>query len=111
MSGKNLKEGKLIKEDLKKEKIAQEKEREKANRYHNRCEKVIVSNLSTPSGDNINKELLEKIPPSLAKIIEIDETSDRARLQNLVRLLELYESLEINNPPLPNLINFLYIKL
>jgi|AAUQ01.1.fsa_nt_gi hypothetical protein len=77
-----------------KEKIAQKKKRESIDITIDA--KSIVSNLSTPSGDNINKELLEKIPPSLAKIIEIDETSDRARLQNLVRLLELYESLEIN---------------
>ena len=41
------------------------------------------------------KSLLNKIPVELQKAIEIDEKSDKTRLQNLVRLLELYEKLEI----------------
>jgi hypothetical protein len=45
--------------------------------------------------ESINKQLLNKIPADLAKEIEIDETSDRARLENLVRLLELYKKLDI----------------
>jgi len=48
------------------------------------------------SVESINKRLLNKIPLRLAKEIEIDETSDRARLENIVKLLELYEKLEIN---------------
>ncbi len=58
--------------------------------------------------ENINKRLLDKIPQKLIKIIEIDETSDRARLENMVKLLELYEKLEINKKA-PNLENlFIY---
>ncbi len=48
--------------------------------------------------DNVSsnrKNLLSKIPTELQKAIEIDEKSDKTRLQNLVRLLELYEKLEI----------------
>jgi len=52
--------------------------------------------VDSSSVESVNKKLLDKIPPSLAKTIEIDETSDRARLQNLVKLLELYRKLEIN---------------
>jgi hypothetical protein len=43
-----------------------------------------------------NKKLLNEIPQSLADEIEIDETSDRIRLENLVRLIELYEKLDVN---------------
>ena len=46
--------------------------------------------------ESVNKKLLNKIPQSLVKEIEIDETSDRVRLENLVRLIELYEKLEVN---------------
>ena len=46
--------------------------------------------------ESINKKLLNKIPQSLVNEIEVDETSDRVRLENLVRLIELYEKLEVN---------------
>ncbi len=41
-------------------------------------------------------ELLSKIPPELQKEIEINKKSDPVRLKNLVRMLELYEKLEIS---------------
>ena len=46
--------------------------------------------------ESTNKKLLNKIPQSLINEIEIDETSDRIRLENLVRLIELYKKLEVN---------------
>ena len=52
--------------------------------------------------ESVNKKLLNKIPQSLVKEIEIDETSDRVRLENLIRLIELYEKLEVNKKA-PNL--------
>ena len=42
-----------------------------------------------------NGELLSKIPAELRKALEINEKSDSVRLENLVRMLELYEKLEI----------------
>ena len=41
------------------------------------------------------KDLINKIPSELQKAIEVDEKSDKVRLENLVRMLELYEKLEI----------------
>jgi len=41
------------------------------------------------------KDLINKIPTELQKAIEVDEKSDKVRLENLVRMLELYEKLEI----------------
>jgi len=46
--------------------------------------------------ESVNKKLLNKIPQSLALEIELDETSDRIRLENLVRLIELYKKLEVD---------------
>jgi len=45
--------------------------------------------------ESVNKRLLKEIPESLAQEIEIDETSDRTRLENLVKMLELYKKLEV----------------
>jgi hypothetical protein len=42
-----------------------------------------------------NGELLSKIPAELRKALEVNEKSDSVRLENLVRMLELYEKLEI----------------
>ena len=45
---------------------------------------------------SITAKLLEKIPNELIEVIEIDEKSDKTRLENLVRLLELFKKLDIS---------------
>ncbi len=46
--------------------------------------------------ESVTSKLLNKIPKELAKAIEVDEKSDKARLENLVRMLELHKKLEID---------------
>ncbi len=57
---------------------------------------IDAQNIIEDSIESINKKLLSKIPQELAKTVEIDETSDRVRLENLVRMLELYKKLQID---------------
>jgi len=45
---------------------------------------------------SITAKLLEKIPNELIEVIEINEKSDKTRLENLVRLLELFKKLDIS---------------
>jgi len=52
--------------------------------------------------ESVNKKLLNKIPQSLIDEIEIDETSDRIRLENLIKMIELYKKLEVDKKA-PNL--------
>ena len=53
-----------------------------------------ITNNENLVSDNA-KELICKIPIELQKAIEIDKNTDKVRLENLVRMLELYEKLEI----------------
>ncbi len=57
---------------------------------------IDANSLISNSVESVNKKLLSQIPQTLAQEIEIDETSDRARLENIVKLLELYKKLEID---------------
>jgi len=44
---------------------------------------------------SITAKLIEKIPSELVDVIEINEKSDKTRLENIVRLLELFKILDI----------------
>ena len=44
---------------------------------------------------SITAKLIEKIPSELVDVIEINEKSDKIRLENIVRLLELFKILDI----------------
>jgi hypothetical protein len=57
---------------------------------------IDAQNLVDAPVESVNKRLLNKIPQSLVDEIEIDETSDRVRLENLVRMIELYKKLEVD---------------
>jgi len=52
-----------------------------------------ITNESNISSSNTN--LINNIPKNLASAIEISEKSDPVRLENLIRMLELYKKLEI----------------
>ncbi len=68
---------------------------EKKSQNNNELVTIDAENLIEDSVESVNKRLLAKIPQELIKTVEIDETSDRVRLENMVRMLELYEKLEI----------------
>ena len=59
-------------------------------------------NLFTIEIDSITEKkepsnnLIDQIPKDLAKEIEVNKNSDPVRLQNLIRMIELYKKLEIN---------------
>jgi hypothetical protein len=57
---------------------------------------IDAQNLVDAPVESVNKKLLNKLPQSLIDEIEIDETSDRIRLENLVRMIELYKNLEVD---------------
>ena len=59
---------------------------------------TIDNSLSTSS----NSDLLKQIPLELREAIEINEKSDSVRLDNIVRMLELYKKLDIEKKA-PNL--------
>jgi len=66
----------------------------------NKSDNLFTIDVETITDDNTlsatsNAVLLEKIPTGLQKAIEISIKSDNTRLENLVRMLELYEKLEI----------------
>ncbi len=69
--------------------------KEKKSQNNNELVTIDAENLIEESVESVNKRLLAKIPQELIKTVEIDETSDRVRLENMVRMLELYEKLEI----------------
>jgi len=73
-------------------KLEQKSSAESSNQFTIDIETITDSNsLSATS----NSEFLSKIPAELIRAIEVNEKSDSVRLENLVRMLELYEKLEI----------------
>jgi len=56
---------------------------------------IDAGKLVEDSAESVNSRLLKKIPKELVEAVEIDETSDRVRLKNLIRVLELFDELEI----------------
>jgi len=70
------------------------------NKNSNMSDNLFTIDVATITGDNTlsatsNGVLLEKIPVGLQKAIEVNIKSDNTRLENLVRMLELYDKLEI----------------
>jgi len=66
----------------------------------NKSDNLFTIDVAAITDDNTlsatsNGVLLQKIPVGLQKAIEIDIKSDNTRLENLVRMLELYDKLEI----------------
>jgi len=49
----------------------------------------------TPESVSSKGSLIDDIPKNLAKEIEVDENSDPVRLDNLIKMIELYKELEI----------------
>jgi len=56
---------------------------------------IDVATITDSSVSSSRAELFKQIPTELTKAIDINEKSDEARLENLVKMLELYKKLEI----------------
>lgn len=56
---------------------------------------IDISSLDNTAKVSRNSENLNKIPAELLKAIEVDSSSDSVRVENLVRMLELYSELNI----------------
>jgi len=56
---------------------------------------IDAGSLVESSSESVNSRLLKKIPQELIDAVEIDETSDRIRIKNLIKVVELYKELEI----------------
>jgi len=91
--GISLERLKSINEKLKR-KIEEKKSASEDNLFTIDVAAIATDKDSIPT--NTNSKLLENIPLTLQKAIEIDDKSDRTRLENLVRMLELYNKLEID---------------
>jgi len=63
---------------------------------------IDVATIDDSLGTSSNGELLSLIPEGLRESIEINEKSDSVRLDNIVRMLELYKKLDIEKKA-PNL--------
>ncbi len=63
---------------------------------------IDVATIDDSLGTSTNGELLNQIPIGLRESIEINEKSDSVRLDNIVRMLELYKKLDIEKKA-PNL--------
>ena len=63
---------------------------------------IDVATIDDSLGTSTNGELLSQIPVGLRESIEINEKSDSVRLDNLVKMLELYKKLDIEKKA-PNL--------
>jgi hypothetical protein len=74
------------------EKLKRKIEEKKSN---NNLFTIDVETITDNSVSSSRSQLLEKIPKELAQALEINEKSDEARLDNLVKMLELYDKLEI----------------
>ena len=56
---------------------------------------IEIDSITSSSVTNKKKSIIDEIPKDLAKEIEIDENSDPVRLNNLIKMIELYNELEI----------------
>jgi len=56
---------------------------------------IDVATIDDTLGTSTNGDLLNQIPAGLRVAIEIDEKSDNVRLDNIVRMLDLYKKLDI----------------
>ena len=63
---------------------------------------IDVATIDDSLGTSTNGELLNQIPLGLRESIEINEKSDSVRLDNIVKMLELYKKLDIEKKA-PNL--------
>lgn len=63
---------------------------------------IDVATIDDSLGTSTNGELLNQIPVGLRESIEINEKSDSVRLDNIVKMLELYKKLDIEKKA-PNL--------
>jgi len=56
---------------------------------------IDIDSITSVNKKNSEESILSKIPKDLAQEIEVNDGSDSVRLSNLVRMIELYEKLEI----------------
>jgi len=63
---------------------------------------IDVATIDDTVGTSSNGDLLSQIPEELRSAIELNEKSDSVRLDNIVRMLELYKKLDIEKKA-PNL--------
>jgi hypothetical protein len=80
------------------DKLRQKIEQKKNGNDESNLFTIDIDSITTDGSENLSDtkvSIFSKIPNDLALSIEVNEKSDSVRLENLVRMIELYKKLEI----------------